>query len=91
MIRMWEGQVQQGIPNGFIRIIDGDQDYNFVGYSEGWNSRYGTGLYFKNDELSEAGYYMGKSDNRYTYTQKYKSEHEYTSKEYLDARVVGEV
>ena len=65
MIRMWEGQVEQGIPNGFIRIIDGDQDYNFVGFSEGWKSRYGTGLFFKNEELKASGFYMGKSDNRY--------------------------
>ena len=55
---MWEGEVNSGIPNGFIRVLDADGLYNFVGYSQGWNNRYGTGLFFEDDQLAQMGFYM---------------------------------
>ena len=62
---MWEGEVDKGIPQGFIRIIDSEGNYNFIGYSNGWSNRYGTGVFFEDNKLTEMGFYMNMSDNRY--------------------------
>ena len=63
--RIWEGEVTKGIPNGFIRIIDAVGNYNFIGYSKDWNSRYGTGLFFEDNKLTEMGFYYDDSENKY--------------------------
>ena len=42
MIKLTEGQVTKGEPDGFVRIIDGVDDSLRVGYQRG-SSRYGTG------------------------------------------------
>ena len=41
-----EGEIEKGEPNGFNRLIDGEYDYSFVGYSKGSTSAYGTCMHF---------------------------------------------
>lgn len=51
---IWEGQVENGIPKGFVRYIQPTR--SFVGYLEnlGYTQK-GTGLYFENQELQPSG------------------------------------
>lgn len=70
---LWEGQIKKGNPHGFVRIISKlSDDYHhdftrglkyengssFIGFSRGWNNFYGTGLFFADKELKEAGIYQ---------------------------------
>jgi len=62
---MYEGQVKQANPFGFGRLIDGVNNFNFVGYfkSQTFNNftstmtLHGAGAYFYNNAHKYSGYY----------------------------------
>ena len=55
---MLEGQVEQGIPKGFVRYIYATSNLSFIGYLDGFTStQKGMGLFFENDELVYSGIY----------------------------------
>ena len=55
---IYEGQMAEGEPSGFFRIINSERHHSFVGFLSGYDHfRRGTGLYFLDGELKYYGFY----------------------------------
>ena len=74
---MAEGQLINGDPNGFVRVIDGFNDVNFVGYMEHWQIMQGNGLFFQNSKLIYSGIYDVDRDDYYIYSKGPKYEKDF--------------
>ena len=55
---IWEGQIRNGEPYGFNRVIDILGSYSFVGYLNDMHAvQNGTGMYFNDLKLEYSGWY----------------------------------
>ena len=54
---MIEGELKNGEPYWFTRVIDGEKDTMEIGYWKGSSIRYGTGVKFHQKYLVEMGNY----------------------------------
>ena len=66
---MSEGQVSEGNPSGFTRVIDGKDNITFVGYMKDWQIQKGTALVFKNSKYLYSGIFDEDRTDYYVNTK----------------------
>jgi hypothetical protein len=60
VLKVWEGQVRNGEPSGFVRAIS--KDDHFIGYLANTDlTQLGTGLYFTYDSLKYSGVFQDQA------------------------------